>query len=109
MNSNVVEIIFFKTKPGVSDEFLKEAAAKANLVLEKIDGFLQRHLVATENKQQWADILYWKDMNSAHQATQLFLNDDKCQDFISAVDEEQINILHFYLMNSLKNSDNIKL
>lgn len=94
MNNPVIELIIFKTKAGISDEALKEAAAKTTGVLQKMDGFLRREFSATDTGEQWADIVYWKDMNSAKQAAKAFLQEPDTQEFIAMIDQQKMTILH---------------
>lgn len=103
VKANVVEIVSFKTKPDVSENLLKQAAAKTTCVLEKVDGFLYRQLGATQNREQWVDILYWKDLGSSYEATELFLNAPDCQEFISLIDENSITTIHLALLLDVLN------
>lgn len=98
MKADVIEIVIFKTKPDVSDDLFKQAAAKTTSVLKKVDGFLCRQLGATKNREQWADILYWKDLNSSHEATEFFLNAPDCQEFINLIDENSVTTIHLALL-----------
>lgn len=94
MSNIAIELVVFKIKPGVSNEAFKEAAAKTIPVLQNMDGFLGRTLAVTETGDQWTDIVYWKDMDSAQKAAKAFGKELDCQEFISMLDSEQMTFLH---------------
>jgi hypothetical protein len=98
MNSQVMEIIFFKTKSDVSDDVVKNAVEKTTSVLQQTDGFLSRQLGATQNREQWADILFWENLESAQKATSIFMEHPDCQEFINMVEEEQIQVIHLEVL-----------
>ncbi|NER48987.1 MAG: hypothetical protein F6J92_20265 [Symploca sp. SIO1A3] len=98
MNPKVMEIVIFKTKDSVSDDVMKKAVKKTNPVLDKINGFLSRQLGTTQNREQWADILYWQDLKSAQEATSIFMEHPDCQEFISLVEEKEVQMIHLDLL-----------
>jgi len=100
MNSTVIELVIFKTKPGVNQSAFIAAANKTTPILEKMDGFLSRELSVTETGEQWADIVHWQDITSAQKAAQAFITEPDCQEFISLIDETTMTFLH---LNSILN------
>ena len=94
MDNTIIELVIFKAKAGVSQSSLMAAVKKTNPILQKMDGFLSRELSVTETGDQWADIVHWRNITSAKKASQAFMNEPDCQEFISLIDETTMTFLH---------------
>ena len=94
MKANVVEIVLFKPKAGVTDEALVKAAAGIDEFTQDQAGFLKRELAQTEDGQ-WIDIVHWTDMASAHHAAEAAMSSPICLPFFSLIDESTINMNHY--------------
>ena len=94
MKAKAIELVLFRTKPGISVEALIEAAAKVNTFVQAQPGFVQRNLAVNE-EGQWTDIVYWTDMAAAHQAAEAALSSPICQPFFGMIDEATMKMHHF--------------
>ncbi len=93
MKPTVVELVIFKTKPGVSETALREAAAKVTPILQAMTGYVRRELAVTEDGQ-WADIVYWTDMKSAQDAAKAAMEIPVCLEFFGLIDEKSMTMFH---------------
>ncbi|UZM97931.1 hypothetical protein OL548_23875 [Lysinibacillus sp. MHQ-1] len=65
----VMEVVLFELKEGIDKHrFCQAAAALTELLKLEISGFKGRTLLHTFNENQWTDIIYWGDMDSARSA-----------------------------------------
>lgn len=93
MKTGTVELVTFQTKSGYSDDQVTEAAAKINERLHDFDGFISRHLLKAEDGT-WADIVYWKDLESAQSASESIMKEEVAQDFFMMIDESSMVFKH---------------
>lgn len=93
MESTVIELVIFKTKPNVSPMALKEAAAKVTPILQTMNGYEQRELAVTDDGQ-WADIVHWTDMKSAQDAAKAAMEIPVCLEFFGLIDEKTMTMFH---------------
>ena len=93
MSERVVELVVFRTRPGIDEEVTKRAAAASMRFLEQQQGFLRRQLAVSE-AGEWADIVEWTDMESAQRAAAAFMDAPEVQDFMAVLDPEQMTLWH---------------
>lgn len=89
----VLEIVLFKTKPGIAPAEVIASAEKLAPVLRQMEGFLRRHLCA--NADGWVDVVYWRDLAAAQAASRAIMQIPACQPFFSLIDTREITMLHF--------------
>lgn len=94
MQATVIELVLFKTRPGVGEAELRAAAARATTALQRLDGFVRRELALAPDTGQWADIVHWTDLAAAEQAMAPFMAAPEAQDFITLLDEQQMTLQH---------------
>jgi len=64
-NSMIIEWAPFETKPEFTEQQIIELAQKVETeFLAKQSGYIRRELLKRDNNQ-WADLVYWKNMESA--------------------------------------------
>ncbi len=94
MRDTVIELVLFKTKPGVGEEAVRDAAAKSTLFLRRQEGFVRRELAVVPDTGQWADIVHWTDLASAERAAAAFGDAPEARDFIAMLDPQQMTLFH---------------
>ena len=94
MKPKVIEVVLFKSKPEISAEELTKAAASVESFAQTQAGYLKRELGVNEDGL-WMDIVYWTDLESAHEAAQAAMESPICQPFFGMIDEAQMTMHHF--------------
>jgi len=90
----VLELVSFKTKPGVSQEQVIELNQKVMTTVKKFEGFVYRSLAYQEQNKTWLDVVYWQDAASAKAAQEKFLASLVCQQLMAVVDLESTHMQH---------------
>ncbi len=90
----VLELVSFKTKPGITQEQVIELNKEVMTTVEKFDGFLYRSLAYQEQNQTWLDVVYWQDAASAKAAQEKFMQSKSCQQLMAVVDIESTHMQH---------------
>ncbi|NER52217.1 MAG: hypothetical protein F6J92_37365 [Symploca sp. SIO1A3] len=99
MITNVIELVIFKINPGINIADFQKAAERSTKALQKMDGFLHRKISVSDTKEEWADIVYWRDMNSALKAAKVFAKEPEAQEFIDMLDGKTIKMLHLNVIH----------
>ncbi|MEF7493943.1 hypothetical protein V4V34_05075 [Lysinibacillus sphaericus] len=87
----VMEVVLFELKEGIDKHrFCQAAAALTELLKLEISGFKGRTLLHTFNENQWTDIIYWGDMDSARRAMEKLKSMSAFQIFVSMIDSREI-------------------
>ena len=91
--SNVVELVLFKLKEGVSEQQFLAAADELNtgfLSLQK--GCLDRKLA--RNGDSWVDIVLWETMDDAISALKASDQNSAARPFLECIDETSCSMQH---------------
>ena len=101
--SNVIELVLFKLKEGVSEEQFLKASDEVNtsfLSLQK--GYINRKLA--KNEDAWMDIVLWETMDDAMNAAKLVINftDDNstAKLFFESIEQSSCEIKHLNVVKS---------
>jgi hypothetical protein len=94
-SAQTMEIVIYKTKPGITPEAHRRHAVAAGAVLAMLDGFQGRSFSEGE-KGEWVDVVYWRDLAAAEQAmkTASELNRQEIHDFFEDIDGASIQMRH---------------
>ncbi len=90
----VLELVTFKTKAGISQEQVLELN---QLVMEKIQefpGFLYRSVCYQKDSNTWLDVVYWQDKVSAESAQEKFMASVECQQLMAIIEVESTQMQH---------------
>ena len=90
---DVLEIVTFKTKPGVSDAQVLSAADGLQREVERLDGYRARRLLKTDDGT-WVDMVWWTTLEAAHAAAQTIETQPIAQTFMEIADAQSIRMLH---------------
>lgn len=93
MTTTVVEMVTYKLKPQVTKTDLHTSHQGVNTFIKNQPGFLYRSVSADEN-DQWYDIVYWQDMESAKAAGDAFMASTEGQHLCSLVDMDSCFMRH---------------
>ncbi len=98
----VVEVITFKAKAGVTQLDVIEANKEALNDLEKLNGFLYRSLSFNQESETWTDVVYWENKEIAKKAGDLFFQSTACQNLMDIIEKEST---HMQLSDILYSSE----
>lgn len=90
MNTNVVEIVKWKSAPGVTDQAMIEAALSLVPDLKSIGGFIDKTLY--KNGDEWVDIYYWETTEDAHRSNERMAGKESLGKLFSLVQPETVSI-----------------
>lgn len=90
MKTDVVEIVKWKSKLGVADKDVIQAAEALIPDLHLIGGFVQKTLY--KDNDQWIDIYYWETTEDAHLSNERMASKQSFLKLISLVLPESISI-----------------
>ncbi|WP_155591213.1 hypothetical protein [Lysinibacillus cavernae] len=96
----VMEVVLFELKQGTDKHRFCQAAAALTEVLKfEVSGFEGRTLLHTADESQWADIIYWCDMERASTAMEQLKSIPAFQNFVSMIDSKEITLRHLIPTN----------
>lgn len=98
--ADIIEIVIYTTKPGVSPSEHLKKAMKAGQVLATLDGFIARHFTR-DSEGKWVDLVYWRDMESAKKAAEIFPTVPECLDFIDDINESDMQFMHTSILSAI--------
>ncbi len=90
MNTNVVEIVKWKSAPGVTDQAMIEAALDLVPDLKSIGGFIDKTLY--KNDDEWVDIYYWETTEDARLSNERMAGKESLGKLFSLVQPETVSI-----------------
>ena len=90
---DVLELVTFKTKPGVTDDRVLAAADALQRDVEPLEGYLGRRLLKTGDGT-WVDTVRWTTLEAAHAAARLIEAKPSAEAFMAITEVESIRMLH---------------
>ena len=84
----VIEIVTFKVKNGVSQNEVIEVNKLALAMIEKLDGFMYRSLAFNKESYTWFDVVYWENAEAAKVGGELFMQSEACKQLMDIVVKE---------------------
>ena len=91
--AEIVEVVVFSAKEGVSDERVLGAAEGMLDTMKKWDGFISRELIRVGGGK-WIDVVHWRDIASAEAAQHKAMDSDLCLLFFSLLDDTNQQVYH---------------
>jgi hypothetical protein len=92
--AEVIELVTFRTKPGVDNATFVAAVGQSTAYLEQQPGFIAREVGLTATGE-WADIIRWSDLDAALRAAAAFNAAPETQSFYACIDRESVQMRHF--------------
>ncbi|MCE3007443.1 MAG: hypothetical protein LW884_03735 [Bacteroidetes bacterium] len=92
-NGGAVEVVIYKTKPGIADAEAIEKARSVNEFIRSQDGFIRRTFGKTR-EGQWVDVIQWESVEKAQAIFQRAMESDVPKPFLETIDEKSMTILH---------------
>ncbi|MER2491659.1 hypothetical protein [Catenovulum sediminis] len=93
MTTTAIELVSYKLKTNVPTEQLAEVNAAVNDFLQAQEGFYYRSMSQDDNGTYF-DIVYWKDMQHAQNASDAFMQNPSCQALMAITDMDSIKMRH---------------
>ena len=93
-----IEMVLFKIKEGITTEFAQKELIKVNKFLAEQEGFISRE-TALSDDEQFLDIVYWTDINSAKAAANKVMQNPDAMKVFSIIDQKSQIFKHFEIFN----------
>ncbi len=90
----VLELVTFKAKTGVSKEQVVEINELVMEQVKKFPGFIYRSLCWQQGSESWLDVVYWQDQASVDAAQEKFMASAVCQQLMEIIDVESTKMQH---------------
>jgi hypothetical protein len=94
-----VELIFFKTKPGVSDAAVKESAGRIQKLAAQMNSPFELELLRTEDGE-WVEIVHWPSQAEAQRVEQAVLSMPEAREAMAVMDETSIRMVFLHPIES---------
>lgn len=94
----IIEHVTFKIKEGISKEQFINAAEAVNPVVSNHKGYLGRKLAIANNGEEWTDIVFWTDLESAEHAAKEIMKSNICMEFVNMIDEQTMKFEHLEVL-----------
>lgn len=91
MDSNVLEIVTWKSKKNVKDSDMIDAIRKMVDELKELDGFCSQTLYKNDNNI-WVDIYYWETVESAKMSSQNMSEKDSFKALMTLIDADTVTV-----------------
>ena len=91
--NEVLEIVIFRTKPGVTDDQVLAASDTLQRDVAPLDGYLARRLHKTDDGT-WVDTVRWTTLDAAVTAFKAIESKPSAQSFMQIADMESVQMLH---------------
>ncbi|CAM1345651.1 hypothetical protein [Tenacibaculum amylolyticum] len=99
--AHIVEMVLWKSKPGITTETAKKAITKLNHFVTKQPGFVARKTaIAADGK--FLDLVYWTDLASAKTASEKAMKNEALIPIFSTIDEKEMLFQHFEIFNRIE-------
>lgn len=92
-SAEVVEVVVFKSKTGISEQKILSAASGMRDTLESWSGFISRELISL-GEGAWIDVVHWRDNDAAQAALQYSMEQESCLLFFSLIEEKGQQMYH---------------
>ncbi len=94
----VIEVVMFEANPGYSISDIEQALTSLNDVVKLYYGFIER-TTASNGEGKYIDIVYWTDMDSAKNAAEDVMKNDKAAKAFEVVKPSSVQMYHFDTFN----------
>lgn len=98
-----MEIVKFKSKPGIGLEEFKIALQSLDKFVRQQPGFISRKL-GVDDQGRWWDLVAWTDLQAARTAADLVMQSEECLAVFALMDEESIEMNHIETQHSVNGS-----
>lgn len=99
--AQIVEMVLWKSKEGVSTADAKNAIIQLNEFVQQQPGFVSRKTALAEDGK-FLDIVLWTDLNAAKTASEKAMKNEKLIPIFSTIDEKEMIFQHFNIFNNLE-------
>ena len=96
--ATTIEMVLFKIKEGITTKFAQKELIKVNEFLAEQEGFISRE-TALSDDEQFLDIVYWTDINSAKAAANKVMQNPDAMKVFSIIDQKSQIFKHFEIFN----------
>lgn len=97
--AQVLEMVLWKSKEGISTEEAKESITRLNGFVKDQPGFISRKTSLADDGK-FLDIVLWTDLTSAKAASEKAMKNKDLVEIFSTIDERGMSFQHFEVFNS---------
>jgi hypothetical protein len=87
--AETTEVVYFKSKAGVSSNQLISSAKHMDKTLHTWKGFISRELIELGDGE-WIDIVHWESLVAANKAAEIEAKSEVCLSFFALIEEAQV-------------------
>lgn len=98
--ANIIEMVLWEFKEGVSVEEGKASVQKLNAFVRQQPGFISRK-TALSKDGKFLDVVLWTDLESAQTASEKAMQNEMTTTIFSTMDQEGMLFQHFEIFNRL--------
>ena len=98
--ANIIEMVLWEFKEGVSLEEGKASVLKLNAFVQQQPGFISRK-TALSKDGKFLDVILWTDLQSARTASKKAMQNEMTTTIFSTMDQEGMLFQHFEIFNRL--------
>lgn len=101
-NASCFEIVTYQLQPPAAKaQYLKSVEA-LNDILPQIEGFISRDVYYCADKGMWAEVIGWKDAQTAKQAMDAIMRTPVFQEGAKLLQMETVALAHYDKVSSLR-------
>jgi hypothetical protein len=90
-----VELIIFKSKPGITDDVIEASANKIQALAAGMGVPFKLELLRTADGE-WVEIVRWPNQEEAQRVEQVVMGMQEAQDSMSVMDEASMRMMFLY-------------
>ena len=87
-----VELVFFRSRPNVSDSEVRESAHKIQEIATQMGAAFELELLKTQDGE-WVEIVHWDNQEEAHRVEQAVMNMPEARQAMSVMDETTLRLV----------------
>ncbi|OZG74680.1 hypothetical protein BTA51_06770 [Hahella sp. CCB-MM4] len=105
VQTNIVEMVQFKLLAGTTEQDFLKANEGIQQFVKQQPGFLYRSLCRKAGDEEWTDIIYWQDQETAAAADKAFMVSPLTKAALSCIDPASVNMQHLPVAVSIASCD----
>ena len=99
--AQIIEMVMWKSVEGIAQEDAKKSITKLNAFVSEQPGFVARKTALAEDGK-FLDIVYWKDLKSAKNASEKAMKTEELIPIFSTIDQKEMVFQHFEIFNEIE-------
>jgi hypothetical protein len=93
-DGKVLELVVFTLRPGATREELLGTTGGVSAWIAEQPGFVSRSLVEDREGGRWIDVVWWRSLQEARDASERAMSSESCAPMFGLIDMESTLMLH---------------